>query len=181
MLDVMPSDKEIICRVVDLEMSDPQYQEVHEAFTSTVTSKEHRQLERKGTRVVKIQRIQNPTLCAQYAHRKEIIDKQNPNIRTERWLFHGCKESFVKNIYRQGFNKSIADCSCKCCMYATLCNTTFVQQQYLVEEYALMSKLIVQACLNCMKYLNVQQLPSSCFMLVSSLETIHKDPLETYL
>ena len=142
MLDVMSSDKEIVCHVVDLEMSDPQYQEVHKAFRSTMKSQGR-------TRVVKIQRIQNPTLCAQYAHRKEIIDKQNPNIRIERWLFHGCKESFVKNIYRQGFNKSIADCSCKCCiMYATLCNT-FSQQQDLVEEYALMWKQLLMQTVFC--------------------------------
>ena len=103
----MPKDssgKDIVCHVVDLKSSDPEYQDVDIAITSSLFVK-----------VVKIQRIQNPALYAQYASRKKIMDKQNPNIQIERWLFHEClHESFVKQIYHQGFNKSIAGPSCKC-------------------------------------------------------------------
>ena len=107
--EVMPKDssgKDIVCRVVDLQPSDPEYQDVHTAITSSRSM---------PVEVVKIQRIQNPALYAQYAGRKKIMDKQNPNIQIERWLFHQClHESFVKQIYHQGFNKSIAGPSCKC-------------------------------------------------------------------
>ena len=111
--EVMPTDisgKEIACHVVDLQPSDPEYQEVLKA-SKKVKLRHHVPL--RG-RIISIQRIQNPNLYVQYAGRKETIDKQNPNIRTERWLFCGCEENDVKNICHQGFNKSIASHSCKC-------------------------------------------------------------------
>ena len=111
----MPKDssgKDIVCHVVDLKPSDPEYQEVHTAFTSSMRGLS---LVKVKVEVVKIERIQNPALYAQYARRKKIMDKQNPDIQIERWLFHEClHESFVKQIYHQGFNKSIAGPSCKC-------------------------------------------------------------------
>ena len=108
----MPKDssgKEIVCHVVDLQPSDPEYKEVYTAFSITC-----KVFGRKMT-VEKIQRIQNPTLYGQYVHRKEIMDRQNPNIQVEKWLFHECcHSSFVKKIYHQGFNKSIAGPNCEC-------------------------------------------------------------------
>ena len=85
--EVMPKDssgKEIVCHVVDLQPSDPEYKEVYTAFSITC-----KVFGRKMT-VEKIQRIQNPTLYGQYVHRKEIMDRQNPNIQIEKWLFHEC-------------------------------------------------------------------------------------------
>ena len=111
--EVMPKDssgKEIVCHVVDLQPSDPEYKEVHTAFTSTM-------YRRKKRKINSIQRIQNPTLYGHYARRKEIMDRQNPNIQIEKWLFHKCFcSSFVTKIYHQGFNKSIAGPKCKCYM-----------------------------------------------------------------
>jgi len=106
----MPQDssgKEIACHVVDLQPSDPEYREVHKAFTDTMPP--------AGStggdvwrRLVKIQRIQNPALYAQYVGRKKVMEKEKPNIQIERQLFHGCKGDVVKNIYHQGFNRSFA-------------------------------------------------------------------------
>ena len=89
----MPKDgngKEIVCHVVDLQPSDPEYQEVHTAFTSTLPPAGSAG-GNVWTDVVKIQRIQNPALYAQYAGRKKIMEKDNPRIQNERRLFHGCK------------------------------------------------------------------------------------------
>jgi len=109
----MPKDKsgkEIACHIVDLQPSDPEYQEVLKA-SKKVKMRHYTPL--RG-RIISIQRIQNPNLYVQYARRKETINKQNPNIRTERWLFCDCEENNVDNICHQGFNKSIASRSCKC-------------------------------------------------------------------
>ena len=112
----MPKDgsgKDIMCHVVDLQQSDPEYQEVHTAFTSTMPP-----VGSAGGDIwkclVKIQRIQNPALYAQYAGRKKIMEKENPRIQNERQLFHGCKGDVVKNIYHQGFNRSFAGANGKC-------------------------------------------------------------------
>ena len=111
--EVMPKDssgKDIMCHVVDLQQSDPEYQEVHKAFASTLPP--------AGGDIwkclVKIQRIQNPALYAQYAGRKKIMEKENPRIQNERRLFHGCKGDVVKNIHHQGFNRSFAGANGKC-------------------------------------------------------------------
>ena len=102
----MPKDssgKEIICHVVDLQPSDPEYQEVHTAFTSSLPPPGPPGGDLwKG--LIKIQRIQNPALYAQYAGRKKMMEKENSSIDNERRLFHGCKGEVIKNIYYQGFN-----------------------------------------------------------------------------
>ena len=132
--EVMPKDssgKEIVCHVVDLQPSDPEYKEVYTAFSSTYKADV---FGRKMT-VEKIQRIQNPTLYGQYAHRKEIMDRQNPNIQIERWLFHECRcSSFVKKIYHQGFNRSIGGPNCECYMSSYMYNYCLLQHHRLVEE-----------------------------------------------
>ena len=112
-------------QVVDLQPLDPEYQEVYKAFTTTITGASHLI---EPIQIVNIQRVQNPALYAQYAGRKKIMEKENPNIQIERWLFHEClDESVVKNIYRQGFNRSIASSTCKyshCYTIIVLCNVT---------------------------------------------------------
>ena len=101
------SGKEIACHVVDLQPSDPEYQEVQTAFISTMPPAGSLATDLWKS-LVKIQRIQNPALYAQYAGRKKIMEKDNPNVKNEKRLFHGCKGSVVKNIYHQGFNRSFA-------------------------------------------------------------------------
>ena len=104
--DKMPQDSSA-CHVVDLQPSDPEYQEVHKAFTDTMPPAGYAGGD-VWRRLVKIQRIQNPVLHAQYAGRKKIMEKENPNIQIERQLFHGCRRDVAKNIYFQGFNRSFA-------------------------------------------------------------------------
>ena len=106
----MPKDssgKEIVCHVVDLQPSDPEYQEVNTAFTGTMPP-----AGQAGgnvwTKVSKIQRIQSPALYAQYAGRKKIMEKENPRIQNEKQLFHGCNAKVIENICHQGFNRSFA-------------------------------------------------------------------------
>ena len=119
--------KEIVCRVVDLQPSDPEYQEVHTAFTSTMP-----QAGPAGgnvwTNLVKIQRIQNPALYAQYASRKKIMERRNPRIQNERQLFHGCKGDVIQNIYLQGFNRSGAGANGKCCISMQIFNDIYSNQ-----------------------------------------------------
>ena len=114
----MPTEangKEIVCHVVDLQPSDPEYQEVHTTFTSTMPPAGSAG-GNVWTNLVKIQRIQNPALYAQYAARKKIMEKENPRIQNERQLFHGCKGEVIQNIYHQGFNRSFAGANGKCCI-----------------------------------------------------------------
>ena len=106
----MSSGKEIACHIVDLQPSDAEYNTVSTAFTSTMPP--------AGgdvwKSIVKIQRIQNPALYAQYAGRKKIMEKDNPKVAIEKRLFHGCKGEVTTNIYHQGFNRSFAGANGKC-------------------------------------------------------------------
>ena len=117
----MPKDvssgKEIACHVVDLQPSDTEYQTVCTAFTNTLPPAGGN----VWKSIVKIQRIQNPTLYAQYAGRKKIMEKENPNITIERQLFHGCKGEVIKNISHQGFNRSFAGANGKCYINRKIC------------------------------------------------------------
>ena len=130
--------KEIACHLVSLQPLDPEYQKV------LATYKKAKGLQfNLSNRMISIQRVQNPNLYVQYAKRKDTIDRQNPNIRTERWLFCCCEENDVENICHQGFNKSIASRSCTCHITnvpirTCIClNFSHTQLQCLVEEYPL--------------------------------------------
>ena len=116
----MPKDsngKDIVCHVVDLQPSDQEYQEVHKAFTTTMPPAGPSGGNVVWTNVLKIQRIQNPALYAQFAGRKKIMEKENPRIQNEKQLFHGCKGEVIQNIYYQGFNRSFAGANGKRCSY----------------------------------------------------------------
>ena len=100
----MPQDssgKEEACHVVDLPPSHSEYKEVMDVFTKTMKGS-------PWSSVIRIQRIQNPALYAQYAGRKKIMEKENPHIQNEKKLFHGCSGQVFENIYHQGFNRSFA-------------------------------------------------------------------------
>ena len=57
--------------------------------------------------ILKIERVQNPTLYSQYMARKKEMDKFNPpGHQNERWLFHGTKPETCPNISHGGFNRS---------------------------------------------------------------------------
>ena len=101
----MPLDstgKEMVCRLIELQTNDFEYQEVADAFTNTMPPPGS-----SGSivwnSITKIERIQNPMLYAQYSARKTAMDKDNEKI-----LFHGCPSNVVTDICHQGFNRSFA-------------------------------------------------------------------------
>ena len=87
-------------KVVKLDPKDQEYIDVKKGFETTIG----------GSRtIVKIDRIQNPTLYAQYAARKKLMDRTNPpNTTNERRLYHGCAGDVVQQIIHGGFNRSYA-------------------------------------------------------------------------
>ena len=95
--ELMSSDKK--CQVVDLcpVSNKLEYSDVLRKFTETYTP----------VKSIRIQRIQNPTLYAQYSARKAIMDQTN-SIANERMLFHGCALDVVDKINNGGFNRSYA-------------------------------------------------------------------------
>ena len=105
-LDEFPStwgkyDKNPQTKVILLDPWSREYIDVKNGFDSTIG-------ETKRT-IVKIERIQNPTLYAQYAARKKFMDQTNlPGTVNERRLYHGCPGDVVQNIIHGGFNRSFA-------------------------------------------------------------------------
>jgi O-acetyl-ADP-ribose deacetylase (regulator of RNase III) len=101
--DRMPTDpltgKEDTYHLVDLPQHSVEYKEVSQAFHQTISF----------YKIKKIQRIQNPKLWSQYAARKKIMDRENPQLtQNERKLFHGCAVGAVEPINHTGFNRSYA-------------------------------------------------------------------------
>ena len=93
-------DKNPQTKVVTLDPKDEEYVDVKNTFETSSG--------RKGT-IVKIERIQNPTLYAQYAARKKLMDQTNPSgTQNERRLYHGCAGDSVQGIIHGGFNRSYA-------------------------------------------------------------------------
>ena len=103
----MPADpttkREDRVYIVDLDPGCSEYQGALKMFHETMTPG----LEYKN--IIKIQRIQNPTLYGQYIARKKEMDKQNcQGHQNERRLFHGTSADTVPKINKQGFNRSYA-------------------------------------------------------------------------
>ena len=87
-------------KVVLLDSEDKEYIDVKKGFETTVGGPKT---------IVKIERVQNPTLYAQYAARKKLMDRTNPpNTVNERRLYHGCGGDVVQSIIHGGFNRSYA-------------------------------------------------------------------------
>ena len=103
--DPMPLDQantEVPCHIVDIAPSCQEYKDVIDAFSKTmIQGKDYIQ-------VLKVQRIQNPTLYGQYIIRKRAMEKQNPHCQNERKLFHGTKVDISEKINVQGFNRSFS-------------------------------------------------------------------------
>ena len=90
--------KEIPLRLVDLPATSEGYKFVLGEFHKTVA---------QGTQIVKIQRIQNPSLYGQYAAKKKKLASHNPSgVQNERWLFHGTNSTAVPQINQTNFNRS---------------------------------------------------------------------------
>ena len=94
--DPMPQD--VVCHVVALNSSTPEYDKVKDKFE--IIMKKHK--------IVKIERIQHPFLHAQYVTWKKKMNLQNPLTMNERELFHGCPGDVAVKIIHQGFNRSFA-------------------------------------------------------------------------
>lgn len=95
------SNKTVPLRVVDLATSSKGYRFALAEFNKTMTRG------RNYTSIVKIQRVQNPSLYQQYASKKKSLDSRNPSsVQNERWLFHGIMERAISHINQTNFNRS---------------------------------------------------------------------------
>ena len=72
-----------------------EYNKVNERFRESCSNK-----------VVKIERIQNPTLFRTYAINKKRMEKASNGGTIEKRLFHGTKGSNCEKINHSGFNRS---------------------------------------------------------------------------
>ena len=95
------SGKEFPLCIVDLAATSEGYRFALAEFNKTMTQGTN------YTSIVKIERIQNPTLYRHYASKKKYLDAHNPKrVQNERWLFHGTKESSVHQINKTNFNRN---------------------------------------------------------------------------
>ena len=109
-----PMPQGVLCRVVPLLHNTGEYFEVKSKFKKTM--KKQSLLGMVDTtnfgeykKIIKIERIQNSFLHAQYVAKKKTMDQCNPStIVNERELFHGCPGDVVKKISHHGFNRSFA-------------------------------------------------------------------------
>ena len=131
----MPIDpttgSEVVCHLVDLLPHSKEYQDVSQAFHQTMTAGAHlRRTAQTYQNLKKIQRVQNPKLWGQYAARKKVMEKDNPQgYQNERRLFHGCQQDSVQPINYTGFNRIYAgkngECVCvreRVCVYMKYCS-----------------------------------------------------------
>ena len=115
-----PIPQGVTCHVVSLNSKTTEYGEVKKKFEETMKLQTQQQQSLSNSlsvpsgyktfkEIVKIERIQNPFLYAQYVAKKRIMDRHNPpSITNERELFHGCPGDVAKKISHQGFNRSFA-------------------------------------------------------------------------
>uniref|UniRef100_C3Y5P2 Poly [ADP-ribose] polymerase n=1 Tax=Branchiostoma floridae TaxID=7739 RepID=C3Y5P2_BRAFL len=85
-------------KVVELSEGSLEFQETYMYFTKTIGD--------MPSKVVKIERIQNPALWRQYQVKKEKMDRTNKAANNERRLFHGTSTSSCSHINAHGFNRS---------------------------------------------------------------------------
>ena len=119
----MPKDpgtgKQVECHVVKLSSHSQEYKDVAAQFNSTPATggavrSSHSSLhlgqgQTSQGRIVKIERIQNSKLYAQYTARKKAMDRDNVGHQNEKQLFHGCSsQTVIVAINHGGFNRSYA-------------------------------------------------------------------------
>jgi len=114
----------VACHVVTLDPKSTEYSEVKTEFEKTMASSKMQQPQppqslhikakylqypSQWSQVIKIERIQNPFLHAQYVAKKKTMHQHNPqNTVNERELFHGCPGDVADKISHHGFNRSFA-------------------------------------------------------------------------
>ena len=118
----MPLDlngKEEICHVVELLPGCDEYQVVAAEFHRTIgrapvrrsymSFQQYPPVLTSSWGIIKIERIQNPTLYSQYmARKKKMENSVDQGYEYEKQLFHGCAENVVESINHTGFNRSFA-------------------------------------------------------------------------
>lgn len=115
--DDMPANTSL--HVVDIQPSSIEYQDVLKSFEKTIVTQAS--LGQVGhivrapgvpnayNSIIKIQRIQNLVLFAQYIAKKKEMDKRNPTgHQNEMQLFHGTAPDTCLKINQQGFNRSFS-------------------------------------------------------------------------
>ena len=92
--------KEVPLRLVDIPATSEGYKFVLGEFHKTVAQGKH------YNQIVKIQRIQNPSLYGQYAAKNKKLAYNPSGVQNERWLFHGTNSTAVPKINQTNFNRS---------------------------------------------------------------------------
>ena len=106
------SKMEVLLRVVDLPPGSKGYQLVLEKFNKTMAQGS------KYKSIVKIQRIQNPSLYEHFSVKKKQLESRNSKgTENERWLFHGTNEASVKSINKNGFDRNFRGKNGMCIIY----------------------------------------------------------------
>ena len=114
-----PMPKGVACHVVTLNPNTTEYNEVKSKFERTMASSNVQQpspphavllqYSNQWSQIIKIKRIQNPFLYAQYVAKKKTMDQHNSSTtKNERELFHGCPGDVAEKIGHHGFNRSFA-------------------------------------------------------------------------
>ncbi|KAK2560432.1 Protein mono-ADP-ribosyltransferase PARP14 [Acropora cervicornis] len=99
--DRQPRDengKEETVYLASLDEESKEYKRVQEKFFKS--------LHETRVNIIKIERIQNPSLYFPYVMKKQSMDARNGSLENERELFHGTDYNRVKSINMQGFNRS---------------------------------------------------------------------------
>lgn len=116
----MPANTSL--HVVDIKPGSSEYQDVLQSFKKTMVTQASLgqvgnvvQVPSAYNSIIKIQRIQNLVLYAQYIAKKKEMDKSNsPGHQNEMQLFHGTAPNTCLKINQQGFNRSFSGKNGKC-------------------------------------------------------------------
>lgn len=84
--------------LAELQPGHAEYNKVADAFNKTCSQ----------FKILKIERIQNPSLWSAYQTKKKIMDKKNGQIQNEKLLFHGTDANSLPHVNLYGFNRSYA-------------------------------------------------------------------------
>jgi len=101
----------ISCVLVALDPSDQEYVYVKSRIEHSLEpSTQPGSLAGQYQRIIKIERVQNTVLYAQFVARKKSMDQKKNSADTvnELELFHGCPRDVAYKISHQGFNRSFA-------------------------------------------------------------------------
>ena len=105
-----PMSDDTTCQMVTLDVNGDEYSQVKKLFTATMPTPQQQSttcdiLSFHWNHIVKIERIQNPSLYTQYATRKKGIGERNSSgLKNERKLFYGCHQDVKDKISHWGFN-----------------------------------------------------------------------------